>query len=109
MIVWFFACSKVSGVPTSRKGSAFPRSLARESANVVLLGNDLERFAETLALARKTRGIMGQNFVGTIGFLNPLLAAGIHVVSELVFIVNSARLLPAPEKRLTAPPERMKA
>ena len=76
MIVWFFACSKVSGVPTSRKGSAFPRSLARESANVVLLGNDLERFAETLALARKTRGIMGQNFVGTIGFLNPLLAAG---------------------------------
>lgn len=28
-----------------------------------------------------------------LGFLNPLLAAGIHVVSELIFILNSARLI----------------
>jgi len=28
-----------------------------------------------------------------LGFLNPFLAAGIHVVSELVFILNSARLI----------------
>ena len=84
--------------------------VAQESADVVLLGNDLERFVETLAVARKTRGAIWQNFAGTIGvdslgivlaafgFLNPLLAAGIHVVSELVFILNSARLLPSPEK-----------
>ncbi len=84
--------------------------VAQESADVVLLGNDLERFVETLAVARKTRGVIWQNFAGTIGvdslgivlaafgFLNPLLAAGIHVVSELVFILNSARLLPSPEK-----------
>jgi heavy metal translocating P-type ATPase len=84
--------------------------VAQESADVVLLGNDLERFVETLAVARRTRGIIWQNFAGTIGvdtlgillaafgFLNPLLAAGIHVVSELVFILNSARLLPTPEK-----------
>lgn len=81
--------------------------VAQESADVVLLGNDLERFVETLAVARRTRGIIWQNFAGTIGvdtlgivlaafgFLNPLLAAAIHVVSELVFILNSARLLPA--------------
>jgi len=31
-----------------------------------------------------------------------LLAAAIHVVSELVFILNSARLLPALEKTKTA-------
>jgi heavy metal translocating P-type ATPase len=80
--------------------------VAQESADVVLLGNDLERFVETLAVARRTRGIIWQNFAGTIGidtlgivlaafgFLNPLLAAGVHVVSELVFILNSARLLP---------------
>jgi Cd2+/Zn2+-exporting ATPase/Cu+-exporting ATPase len=80
--------------------------VARESADVVLLGNDLERFVDTLKVARKTRGIIWQNFTGTIvvdvlgiglaafGLLNPLFAAGIHVVSELVFILNSTRLLP---------------
>jgi Cd2+/Zn2+-exporting ATPase/Cu+-exporting ATPase len=89
--------------------------VAQESADVVLLGNDLERFVETLALARRTKGIIWQNFAGTIGvdtlgivlaamgFLNPLLAAGIHVVSELAFILNSARLLPKPEKPVAAP------
>jgi len=80
--------------------------VAQESADVVLLGNDLERFVDTLALAKRTRGIIWQNFAGTIGidslgivlaafgFLNPLLAAFIHVSSELAFILNSARLLP---------------
>jgi P-type E1-E2 ATPase len=88
--------------------------VARESADVVLLGNDLERFVETLVVAKRTRGIIWQNFAGTIGvdtlgivlaafgFLNPLLAAAIHVVSELVFILNSARLLPTPEKTIQA-------
>jgi Cd2+/Zn2+-exporting ATPase/Cu+-exporting ATPase len=32
--------------------------------------------------------------LAAFGFLNPLLAAFIHVSSELVFILNSARLLP---------------
>jgi Cd2+/Zn2+-exporting ATPase/Cu+-exporting ATPase len=91
--------------------------VAQESADVVLLGNDLERFVETRAVARRTRGIIWQNFAGTIGvdalgillaacgFLNPLLAAGIHVVSELIFILNSARLLPTPEKTTEAASE----
>ena len=91
--------------------------VAQESADVVLLGNDLERFVETIAVARKTRVTIWQNFAGTIGvdalgimlaafgFLNPLLAAGIHVVSELVFILNSARLLPKPEKMASEAPE----
>jgi heavy metal translocating P-type ATPase len=80
--------------------------VARESADVVLLGNDLEKFAETLHIARRTRRIIWANFAGTIGvdavgialaaagLLNPLLAAFIHVASELAFILNSARLLP---------------
>jgi len=33
------------------------------------------------------------------GFLNPLLAAFIHVASELTFILNSTRLLPPKERR----------
>ena len=80
--------------------------VARESADVVLLGNDLARFVETLALARRTRRIIWQNLGGTlavdivgvglaaVGLLGPLLAAFIHVASELAFILNSARLLP---------------
>jgi Cd2+/Zn2+-exporting ATPase/Cu+-exporting ATPase len=80
--------------------------VARESADVVLLGNDLIRFVDTVAIARRTRRIIWQNFVGTIGvdtigivlasvgILNPLMAAFIHVASEMLFILNSARLLP---------------
>jgi heavy metal translocating P-type ATPase len=84
--------------------------VARESANVVLLGNDLSKFVETLRIARRAQGIIRFNFVGTLvvdavgvglaafGLLNPLLAAFIHVASELTFILNSARLLPGIEK-----------
>jgi heavy metal translocating P-type ATPase len=80
--------------------------VARESANVVLIGNDLSKLVETLSIARRCRRTIMQNFVGTLvvdsigiglaalGFLNPLLAAFIHVASEMTFILNSARLLP---------------
>jgi heavy metal translocating P-type ATPase len=79
---------------------------ARESANVVLIGNDLSKLVETLSIARRCHRTIMQNFVGTLvvdsigvglaafGFLNPLLAAFIHVSSEMTFILNSARLLP---------------
>ena len=79
--------------------------VARESADVVLIGSDLSKLVETLRIARRCRGIIMQNFVGTLvvdsigvglaafGFLNPLLAAFIHVTSELAFILNSTRLL----------------
>jgi heavy metal translocating P-type ATPase len=80
--------------------------VARESANVVLIGNDLSKLVETLSIARRCHRTIIQNFVGTLvvdsigvglaafGFLNPLLAAFIHVSSEMTFILNSARLLP---------------
>jgi Cd2+/Zn2+-exporting ATPase/Cu+-exporting ATPase len=80
--------------------------VARESADVVLLGNDLLKLVEALRISRQCRGIIWQNFSGTLlvdglgivlagfGFLNPLLAAFIHVSSELLFILNSTRLLP---------------
>jgi Cd2+/Zn2+-exporting ATPase/Cu+-exporting ATPase len=80
--------------------------VARESANIVLIGNDLLKFVETLKIAQRCRRIIMTNFAGTLivdgvgvglaafGFLNPLLAAFIHVTSELAFILNSARLLP---------------
>ncbi len=80
--------------------------VARESASIVLLGDDLLRFVEVLGIARRCRRVIMANFAGTLavdgtgvvlaaaGLLNPILAALIHVASELVFILNSARLLP---------------
>lgn len=89
--------------------------VARESADVLLIGNDLLKLVETLRIARRCRVIIMQNFTGTLvvdavgvglaafGLLNPLLAAFIHVSSELTFILNSTRLLPRPIRREVAP------
>jgi Cd2+/Zn2+-exporting ATPase/Cu+-exporting ATPase len=91
--------------------------VARERADIVLLGNDLARFIDTVAVARRARGIIFFNFAATIlidlagitlihfGVVGPLLAAMIHTASEFALIANSARLLPrsAPFKRFTLP------
>ncbi|HEY9792692.1 MAG TPA: cation-translocating P-type ATPase [Candidatus Obscuribacterales bacterium] len=80
--------------------------VALESAGVVLIGNDLMRFVDAVKIARRCRRVIWFNFAGTIavdavgmclaflGVLNPLLAALVHVGSELAFILNSARLFP---------------
>jgi heavy metal translocating P-type ATPase len=80
--------------------------VAHASANVLLIGNDLRKFVETVKTARWCRAVIFQNLYGTLavdavgiclaagGILNPLLAAFIHVTSELAFILNSTRLLP---------------
>jgi len=79
--------------------------IARESANVLLIGNDLLKVVDVIGIARNCNRIIMTNFVGTLavdtagvmlaaaGYLNPVLAALIHVTSELIFILNSARLL----------------
>ena len=75
------------------------------------------KFVETVRVAKNCRSIILQNFYGTLivdmigiglaaaGYLNPLLAAFIHVASELTFILNSTRLLPARESKSIAEPE----
>jgi heavy metal translocating P-type ATPase len=80
--------------------------VARESAKIMLIGNNLLRLVDTIKIARRCRRTIMQNFAGTLavdsigvglaafGLLNPLFAAFIHVASELTFILNSARLLP---------------
>jgi P-type E1-E2 ATPase len=80
--------------------------VARESADIILIGSDLSRFVEVMQVARHCRAVIMHNFAGTllvdsvgivlaaIGILNPLLAAFIHVSSEMAFILNSTRLLP---------------
>jgi Cd2+/Zn2+-exporting ATPase/Cu+-exporting ATPase len=80
--------------------------VARESAKIMLIGNNLLRLVDTIKISRRCHRIIMQNFAGTLavdsvgvglaafGMLNPLFAAFIHVASELTFILNSARLLP---------------
>jgi len=77
----------------------------------MLIGNDLLRLVDTIKISRRCRRIIMQNFGGTLavdsvgvalaafGMLNPLLAAFIHVASELTFILNSARLLPGAKRQ----------
>jgi len=80
--------------------------VARESAKIMLIGNNLLRLVDTIKISLRCHRTIMQNFAGTLavdsvgvglaafGMLNPLLAAFIHVASELTFILNSARLLP---------------
>lgn len=79
--------------------------VAIETADVVLMTEDLVKIPYLLKRSRQTLFTIQQNFFGTLfvdglgfilafmGMLNPLLAAFIHVISELIFMVNSARLL----------------
>jgi len=79
--------------------------VAIEEADIVLMTNDLRKVADIVKASKRTYRTIMQNFYGTLiidgmgaalgflGFLNPILAAGIHVGSELLFILNSARLI----------------
>jgi Cd2+/Zn2+-exporting ATPase/Cu+-exporting ATPase len=91
-------------------------AVAMESADVVLIGNDLGKFVDTIEIARRCRRVIAQNFAGTLvvdglgvglaafGLLDPLLAAFIHVASELAFILNATRLLPGRQAQLVERP-----
>ncbi len=79
-------------------------ALALESADIALANNNLNKIVEAINISRQCLNVISFNFWGTVaidtagitlafmGYLTPLLAALIHVVSELVFILNSARL-----------------
>jgi heavy metal translocating P-type ATPase len=78
--------------------------VALETADITLMTSDLSRLVEVLDIAKRCYGVIMFNFWGTIavdtagimlaffGLLAPIVAALIHVGSELAFILNSARL-----------------
>jgi heavy metal translocating P-type ATPase len=82
--------------------------VALETADVTLMTSDLSRLLEVLAMSKRCYGVIMFNFWGTIlvdsagivlaffGLLAPIIAALIHVGSELAFILNSARLFRQP-------------
>jgi Cu2+-exporting ATPase len=87
-------------------GIAFgPTALAADSADVVILDDDLARVPDVLALARATRRRIRQNLGWAFGYnavaiplaifgaLNPLAAALAMASSSLLVVGNSARTL----------------
>ncbi len=82
--------------------------VALETADITLMTSDLSRLSEVLGIAKRCYRVIMFNFWGTIavdtlgivlafcGLLAPIIAALIHVGSELAFILNSARLFRSP-------------
>jgi len=78
--------------------------LARQTADVVVLREDLREVSRLLALGRRTMRIVRQNLVwafgynalgillAAFGFLRPVVAAGAMVLSSLFVVGNSLRL-----------------
>jgi len=78
--------------------------VAVETADVALAGDDLRRLVELRELARRTIGLIRQNYgmsiavnaaglaVSAGGALSPVLAAVLHNVSAVAVVGNSARL-----------------
>lgn len=89
------------GIAMGKSGT----DIAIETADVVLMTENLNKIPELIKSSRRTIFTIKQNFFGTLlidglgfvlafaGLLNPLLAALIHVGSEILFMVNSAKLL----------------
>ena len=78
--------------------------VANGSANVALLGNDLQKIVELIQLTHRTKRIVICNCAGRLlvsgvgivlailGRLNPGAAALVYLTSGLVFLLNSARI-----------------
>jgi heavy metal translocating P-type ATPase len=81
--------------------------VALETADITLMTSDLSRLPEVFGIAKRCYRVIMFNFWGTMlvdtvgivlaffGLLAPIVAALIHVGSELTFILNSARLFGA--------------
>jgi Zn2+/Cd2+-exporting ATPase len=79
--------------------------VAIHSATIALMNNDLRRLPVLVRLSRQTRAVINQNFlmgvVFVIGglvlaamkYINPIVAALMHVAGSLLVVFNSARLV----------------
>lgn len=79
--------------------------IAIHSASIALMSSDLGRLPFLVRLSRRTKGIVNQNLLfalvfiivgltlATMGVLNPITAACLHIVGSFIVIFNSARLV----------------
>ena len=79
--------------------------VAIHSATIALMNNDLRRLPFLVQLSRETRRVINQNFLVGLGFviagmvlgalkyINPIVAAMIHVAGAMMVVLNSFRLV----------------
>jgi Cd2+/Zn2+-exporting ATPase len=79
--------------------------VAIHSATIALMNNDLRRLPFLVRLSRQTRAVINQNFLvgivfvigglilAALKFIDPIVAAVLHVVGSLIVVFNSARLV----------------
>lgn len=95
--------------------------VAIHSATIALMNNDLRRLPVLVRLSRQTRSVINQNFLlgilfvigglvlAALKYINPIVAAVMHVAGSLLVVFNSARLVRHGEElepfhRAAAPP-----
>lgn len=79
--------------------------VAIHSATLALMNNDLQRLPFLIRLSRQTRSVINQNFLfgvcfvigglvlAAMKYINPIVAAMLHVIGSLLVVFNSARLV----------------
>ncbi|HXR06472.1 MAG TPA: cation-translocating P-type ATPase, partial [Candidatus Acidoferrum sp.] len=79
--------------------------VAIHSATIALMNNDLHRLPFLVKLSRQTRSVINQNFMigilfvigglvlAAMSYINPIVAAFMHVTGSLLVVFNSARLV----------------
>ncbi|MDB4663604.1 cation-translocating P-type ATPase [Verrucomicrobia bacterium] len=79
--------------------------VAIHSATIALMNNDLRRLPFLVKLSRQTRTVINQNFMfgvvfviggfvmASLAYINPIIAAMLHVVGSLLVVFNSFRLV----------------
>jgi Cd2+/Zn2+-exporting ATPase len=84
--------------------------VAIHSATIALMNNDLRRLPFLVKLSRQTRSVINQNFLigilfvvggltlAAMKFINPIVAAMLHVAGSLIVVFNSFRLVRSGEE-----------
>ncbi len=84
--------------------------VAIHSATIALMNNDLRRLPFLVKLSRQTRAVINQNFLlgilfviggltlAALKYINPIVAAVLHVVGSLIVVFNSFRLVRSGEE-----------
>jgi Cd2+/Zn2+-exporting ATPase len=84
--------------------------VAIHSATIALMNNDLRRLPFLVKLSRQTRSVINQNFLlgilfviggltlAALKYINPIVAAVLHVVGSLIVVFNSFRLVRSGEE-----------
>jgi Cd2+/Zn2+-exporting ATPase len=79
--------------------------VAIHSATIALMNNDLRRLPFLVKLSRQTRSVINQNFLfgilfvigglvlAALKYINPIVAAVLHVAGSMIVVFNSARLV----------------